>query len=80
MIKIFERVIRLRLVGHLEGNNLFTNKQHGFRKGRSCLTQLLQHFDYVLNNYLDNSETDVIYLDYAKAFDIVDHILLLKKV
>ena len=80
MIKIFERVIRLRLVEHLEGNNLFTNKQHGFRKGRSCLTQLLQHFDYVLNNYLDNSETDVIYLDYAKAFDKVDHTLLLKKV
>ena len=48
-------------------------------KGRSCLTQLLKHYDNVLNNYLNNAETDVIYLDYAKAFDKVDHKLLLKK-
>jgi len=79
VIKIFERVIRKQLVGYLEKNNLFSCKQHGFRKGRSCLTQLLKHYDYILNNYLNNTETDVIYLDYAKAFDKVDHNLLLKK-
>ena len=79
IIKIFERVIRKRMVAYLETNQLFSNKQHGFRKGRSCLTQLLKHYDQVLQNYLNNSETDVIYLDYAKAFDKVDHNLLLKK-
>ena len=79
VIKIFERVIRKNLVQYLEDNNLLSNKQHGFRKGRSCLTQLLKHFDKILNNYLNNSETDVIYLDYAKAFDNVDHQILLKK-
>ena len=80
MIKVFERVLRKNMVEHLESNHIFSKKQHGFRKGRSCLTQLLQHMDYILNNYLDSSETDVIYLDYAKAFDKVDHSLLLKKV
>ena len=80
MIKIFERVIRKNLVDYLESNNLISHKQHGFRKGRSCLTQLLKHYDTILNNYLNNAETDVIYLDFAKAFDKVDHSLLLKKV
>ena len=80
MIKIFERIVRKNLVDFLEKNNLFSTKQHGFRKGRSCLTQLLQHMDHLLENYLDNSETDVIYLDYAKAFDKVDHSILLEKV
>ena len=79
VIKIFERVVRKNLVRYLEENNLLSSKQHGFRKGRSCLTQLLKHYDTILNNYLNNTETDVIYLDYAKAFDKVDHQLLLKK-
>ena len=80
VIKIFERVIRKNLVDHLEVNRLISNKQHGFRKGRSCLTQLLKHYDLILNNFLDRSETDIIYLDFAKAFDKVDHKLLLNKV
>ncbi|KAL5255606.1 hypothetical protein ACHWQZ_G010992 [Mnemiopsis leidyi] len=80
VIKVFERIIRKNLVDFLEKNNLFSSKQHGFRKGRSCLTQLLQHMDFLFQNFLDNSETDVIYLDYAKAFDKVDHSILLEKI
>ncbi|KAL5258287.1 hypothetical protein ACHWQZ_G008952 [Mnemiopsis leidyi] len=80
IIKIFERIVRKNIVAYLEKNNMFSPKQHGFRKGRSCLTQLLQHMDYLLENFLDNSETDVIYLDYAKAFDKVDHSILLEKI
>ena len=78
-IKIFERIIRDHLVAHLEEQSLLCRNQHGFRKGRSCLTQLLLHIDAVLNNMLNNKDTDVIYLDYAKAFDKVDHQILLKK-
>ena len=80
VIKVFERIVRKNLVDYLEKNGMFSSKQHGFRKGRSCLTQLLQHMDFLLENYLDNSETDVIYLDYAKAFDKVDHSILLEKI
>ena len=79
VIKIFERVIRSRLVEYLEDNNLISHTQHGFRKGRSCLTQLLQHYDEILNNLNQGYETDVLYLDYAKAFDKVDHNILLQK-
>ena len=79
IIKIFERVIKKYLVQYLESNKLISGKQHGFRKGRSCLTQLLSHVDAILQNNLNGAETDVIYLDYAKAFDKVDHSILLKK-
>ena len=79
IIKIYERVIRKKLVEYLEQNDLICNKQHGFRSGRSCLTQLLHHFDDVLESLTNNAEFESIYLDYAKAFDKVDHKLLMKK-
>ena len=79
IIKIFERIIRDQLVAFLEEHNLLCRNQHGFMKGRSCLTQLLLHIDTILNNMLENKDTDVIYLDFAKAFDKVDHQILLKK-
>ncbi|KAL5269743.1 hypothetical protein ACHWQZ_G003270 [Mnemiopsis leidyi] len=79
VIKVFERVIRNHLTNYLEGNFLLSNKQHGFRKGRSCLTQLLSHYESILKNLNSGKETDVIYLDFSKAFDKVDHGLLLKK-
>ena len=79
IVKIFKRVLRRQLVQHLESNNLLCSQQHGFRSGHSCLTQLLHHFDDILQNYLSGNDTDCIYLDYAKAFDKVDHQLLLNK-
>ena len=55
------------------------NNQHGFRKGRSCLTQLLAHQDAIISLLEEGANADVIYLDFAKAFDKVDHNLVLKK-
>ena len=79
VMKIAERKVRDLLVLHLEENELIDSSQHGFRKGRSCLTQLLHHYDQILRNLNEGYETDVIYLDYAKAFDKVDHDLLMQK-
>ena len=79
LIKIFERILRAHIVKHLELNNLLCKNQHGFRKGRGCLTQLLKHIDRILNNFLNGHDTDCIYLDFAKAFDKVDHQILLAK-
>ena len=79
LIKIFERILRTHIVKHLELNNLLCKNQHGFRKGRGCLTQLLKHIDRILNNFLNGHDTDCIYLDFAKAFDKVDHQILLAK-
>ena len=80
LIKVFERVLRKKMIKYLEDNNIICRNQHGFRKGRSCLTQLLNHVNRIFLNFLHGNDTDCIYLDYAKAFDKVDHEILLKKV
>ena len=79
LIKTIERIIRKILVSYFESNNILSEKQHGFRSGHSCLTQLIAHFDDVADGLRHDQDTDSIYLDYAKAFDKVDHALLIKK-
>ena len=78
-VKIFERIIRNKIMDFLEANSSLSINQHGFRKGRSCLTQLLKHQQFILRNLLENNETDSIFLDFAKAFDKVDLQILFKK-
>ena len=51
----------------MEDNNLFTNQQHEFRKGRSCATQLIEVVND-LTEYIDNKKcVDMIYLDFQKS-------------
>ena len=79
VIKIFERVLRKKLVSYLESNNIINPNQHGFRNNRSCLTQLLSHINNIFFHLTNNTEADSLYIDYAKAFDKVDHSILLAK-
>ena len=78
-IKLFERVLAKNITQYLEGNNLFNDGQHGFRSGKSCLFQLLSHHMYILENMSEGKDVDVVYLDFAKAFDRVDHGVLEQK-
>ena len=77
--KIFERVIREKLVTFLEENNLLNANQHGFRSRRSCLTQLMENYEKILNMVEKGNNVDVIYLDFTKPFDEVDHGILCHK-
>ena len=79
VVKVYERVVRKHMVDYLETNSLLTEKQHGFRSSRSCLTQMLDHFDDIYEGFTRGEDTDSIYLDYAKAFDKVDLKLLISK-
>ena len=74
-----ERVLRRALVGYLELYNKFDPQQHGSRAGRSTLSQLLQHQDEILSALEEGANLDCIYLDFSKAYDKVDHGILLHK-
>ena len=79
IIKTLERVIRKSLVSHLERNGFMDENQHGSREKRSTLSQLLQHHDEILKALEQGENVDSIYTDFAKAFDKVDHGILLHK-
>jgi len=71
--KVFETIIRDSVVYYFEDNSLLLNSQHGFRKRRSCVTNLLTFIDKA-TGCLDSGEpVDTIFLDFAKAFDKVPH-------
>ena len=79
IIKVFEKIVRSHLVKFIEDNQLFNSGQHGFRQGRSCLSQLLDHYDNILKLLEMGLNVDTIYLDFSKAFDKVDHNVIMDK-
>jgi hypothetical protein len=78
-IKAFERIIRNVLQNFLETNDILNDMQHGFRTGRSCISQLIQHYDQIVDMLMDKNDVDVIYTDFAKAFDKCDHGIIAHK-
>ena len=77
--KVLESIIKDHIVGHLKKYNLIGKSQHGFTKGRSCLTNLLTFLEDVTHSVDQGIPVDVIYLDFAKAFDKVPHCRLIRK-
>jgi hypothetical protein len=77
--KILEHIIYSSIVNHLDKNNVLCPHQHGFRKNRSCETQLIGLIDDLSKGLDGNTQIDAILLDFSKAFDKVHHISLLKK-
>jgi hypothetical protein len=79
VVKLMERIVQDHIFNLTRINKTFSCHQHGFQNQCSCVTQLLE----CLNDWTDNIdselETDVIYLDFAKAFDTVPHRRLLFK-
>jgi len=53
------------MVEHLNKYSIIKNSQHGFMKGRSCLTNLLDFFEEVYENLDKGNSVDLIYLDFA---------------
>ena len=78
--KIMESLIRDEVTHHLEANNLIKNTQHGFMKGQSCATNLLEFLEVATRVVDGGGNFNIIYRDFAKAFDKVPRQRLLKKV
>jgi hypothetical protein len=77
--KILESIIRDHMWKHLKTNNLLTEDQHGFTEKKSCVTNLLESMESWLSAIDAGNSVDVVFLDYAKAFDSVPHKRLLLK-
>ena len=75
--KILERATLNKIYSHV--SPFITDSQHGFLPGRSTVTQLTAVL-HKINNFLDaGTQTDMIFLDFTKAFDSVSHVLLIHK-
>jgi len=79
VMKVCEKVVARALINYLEEKQLMNKDQHGFRHGKSCLSQLWTHYETVLYWLETGAEVDVLYLDFARAFEKVDFDLLLEK-
>jgi ribonuclease P/MRP protein subunit RPP40 len=74
-----ESLIRDHIMNYLLGNNLLSDRQYGFIKGRSTALQLLRLMDKWTDWLENGGQIDVIYTDFEKAFDKVPHKRLLSK-
>ena len=77
--KILEKIIANRLLSFLLKYNILYDHQFGFIPGKSTTHAILSLVDYLVNSFEDNKLTCGIFLDISKAFDTIDHNILLSK-
>ena len=77
--KVMEMIIREELQTFLEINNKLAEQQHGFRSGKSCISQLLAHTEMIIKAMEVKVNIDSIYLDFQKAFDKADHTVIVRR-
>ena len=77
--KTIEHILYHHIMAHLDQQNILKDYQHGFRKGRSCETQLIITIEEIAKSLDNRSQVDLLILDFSKAFDTVPHARLLKR-
>ena len=79
LCKVLEHILASSIVRHLDGQGLMYDLQHGFREKRSSETQLIMLVEDLARNAGLGKQTDLILLDFSKAFDKVNHSKLIWK-
>ena len=77
--KVFERILHKQLVGYLNLNGLLSQSQHGFRRHHSTTSAALDLLQYVYHAADSYSHSIAIFLDFSKAFDVINHSILMNK-
>ena len=77
LCKAYEKLLREYILDGVE--QVLSSTQHGFMKGRSCLSNLLESIDAVNDLLAEGGCADILYFDFSKAFDSVPHHRLLVK-
>ena len=77
--KIYEKLMHSRILQFLESNNSIYENQYGFRPGRCCEHALLNAQNCLLDSLSKRKISLLLFIDFSKAFDMVDHSILLKK-
>jgi hypothetical protein len=77
--KVMEYIVKDGIQKFLDKESLISSKQHGFMKGKSTVTNVLTTLNNWKSSRLQNQQTHVCYIDFAKAFDSISHKKLLYK-
>ncbi|KAG6932917.1 hypothetical protein G0U57_020385, partial [Chelydra serpentina] len=77
--KIIKQVLKESILNQLKERKVIRNNQHGFTKGKSCLTNLTAFHDEITGSVDEGKAVDVLFLDFSKAFDTVSHSILASK-
>ena len=67
----WEQIVLREITRHVQDKRGIRPSQHGFTKGRSCLTNLISFYDPVTRLVDEGKAVDAVYLDFSKAFDTV---------